>query len=115
MRRDWGEGRGCALEVQVPLLPEVQTVTCLKNSGMEAPDYMYKTPSYFFFVTYEDCCTSSFDFEYRDCLRNSKSAEVVELTPDDRLDPDGNGDGGGRKDPEIQIEFKGKPTLATCS
>jgi len=81
--------------------PSFGTVACLRNTYMDAPDYMLDSPDSFLFLSMDICCSVSFDIEYRDCVRNSKLAEIEEPYGEDMLDDT-------LKEPHLLLKFGGK-------
>ena len=95
--------------------PSFAQISCFQNTQLDAPGYMYEddgSVQEFFFMSYDDCCTVSFDMEYKDCMDNSKLG-VLGLPLNDYSGLEGDTTGGDKEneelyEPAILIQFDGK-------
>ena len=85
--------------------PNLRQTSCIKNTALNAPSYMYDDVQSFFFLNYKECCSWNYEIDYRVCLDKSEKLDLG-LTLDDDDNGDGNGNGGGG--PAIIIKFQSK-------
>ena len=80
-------------------------VICTKTAYYRAATSL-DSPEEFFFITFDECCSMSFEFEYTDCLKNSQLV-VLGKALDDPYGDNGDSD-DTPQEPAILIEFGGK-------
>ncbi|KAL7554057.1 hypothetical protein ACHAWF_017421 [Thalassiosira exigua] len=90
--------------------PRLSDVSCVKNVDLTAPAYTYDSPGVYFYVTYESCCSTTFEREEWECRTNS---EAVERGAPHGGAPGAWGDAaadasGGALAPRVLVEFGGK-------